>query len=97
MYILFILLLFRFVDLHIPQPRGIEPITIKKRNKTFWFWDVFFTLACRAIAWRFLFVFLFSPLKQKREMNFSSARRLAGDGRLTHHTHNQKEKKYYFI
>jgi hypothetical protein len=37
-------------------------------------------------------------------MNFSSARRLAGDGRLTHHTHNQKEKsiilfksfKHYF-
>jgi hypothetical protein len=32
MYILFIFLFFRFVDLHIPQPRGIEPITIKKKK-----------------------------------------------------------------
>lgn len=29
-------------------------------------------------------------------MNFSSARRLAGDGRLTHHTHNQKKIKFDF-
>ncbi len=30
MYILFIFLFLRFADLHIPQPRGVEPITIKK-------------------------------------------------------------------